>query len=61
MGGMNPLYTDRNGMGRMMKKRTFRLTDEEDEMLKEVLIKSGTTLRDLMAELIQERWMENNK
>lgn len=59
--GMNPKYTDRNGMGKQMTKRQVRLTDDENEQLNEILNKTGTTLRDLIAELINERWMEEFK
>lgn len=59
--GLNPRYTDRNGLGKKMKTRQMRLTDEENEQLDEILIKTGYTLRDLMAELINERWLEEFK
>lgn len=54
----NPKYTDRNGQARQMKVRQIRITEEENEMLEELLSKTGYTLRDLMAEMIEERWME---
>lgn len=59
--GMNPKYTDRNGMGRQMQRRAVRLTEEENSMLNEVLEKTGQTLRDFFAELIEERWLEECK
>lgn len=54
----NPKYTDREGQGRSMVRRTVRLTEEENGMLDEILAKTGYTLRDLIAELVEERWME---
>lgn len=54
----NPKYTDREGQGRNMIRRAVRLTEEENEMLNEILSKTGYTLRDLIAELVEERWME---
>lgn len=54
----NPRYTDREGQGRNMVRRTVRLTDEENKQLDEVLKKTEMTLRDLVAEMINERWME---
>lgn len=58
MPGLNPKYTTRDGQAREMKKRSFRLTEDENEMLEELLKHTGVTLRDLIAEMIEERWME---
>ncbi|MDK0700142.1 hypothetical protein QTI54_05920 [Clostridium perfringens] len=41
-----------------MKQRKMRLTEEENEKLDELLAKTKLNLRDLMAELIEERWIE---
>lgn len=56
--GFNPKYTDREGQGRQMTRRTVRLTDEENAKLDEVLNKTGYTLRDLFSEMLEERWIE---
>lgn len=58
MPGINPKYTDRSGQGRQMVKRQVRLTDDENEMLNELLAATGLTLRDLIAEMIDERYRE---
>ena len=54
-------YTDREGQAKEMKKRSIRLTDEENETLNELLDITGMTLRDLIAEMIEERYMEEIK
>ena len=59
--GFNPKFTDRQGQANDMKQRKVRLTDEENRMLDEVLEKTGYTLRDLFAELVEERWHEECK
>ncbi len=58
MPGINPKYTDRGGQGRKMKVRQLRLTDDENEMLNELLAATELTLRDLIAEMIDERYRE---
>lgn len=50
--------THRDGKSLEMKQRKMRLTEEENEKLDELLAKTKLNLRDLMAELIEERWME---
>lgn len=56
--GVSERFTDRGGESLQMKKRTVRLTEDENEMLEELLKHTGVTLRDLIAEMIEERWME---
>lgn len=51
-------YEDRNGSSAEMKKRTVRLTDEENEKLDELLSITGLSLRELIAEMIDERYIE---
>jgi len=51
-------YEDRNGSSAEMKKRTVRLTDEENEKLNELLSITGLSLRELIAEMIDERYIE---
>ncbi|MFH0325403.1 hypothetical protein [Clostridium perfringens] len=50
--------THRDGKSLEMKQRKMRLTEEENEKLDELLAKTKLNLRDLMAELIEERWIE---
>ncbi|MGV2803586.1 hypothetical protein GNF85_07810 [Clostridium perfringens] len=50
--------THRDGKSLEMKQRKMRLTEEENEKLDELLAKTKLNLRDLMSELIEERWME---
>lgn len=58
MPGINPKFTNREGQSRKMKVRQLRLTDDENEMLNELLAATGLTLRDLIAEMIDERYRE---
>lgn len=46
-------YTDRSGEGKQMKQRLLRLTDEENEMLDDLIAETGMTMRDLIAILIE--------
>ena len=39
-----------------MVKRSFRLTDEENAMLNHLTAQTGLTLRDLMAQLVEEKY-----
>ena len=48
--------TDRNGKSQEMVKRSFRLTDEENAMLNHLIAQTGLTLRDLMAQLVEEKY-----
>lgn len=52
--------TDRNGKSKEMIKRGFRLTNEENEMLNSVVAQTGLTLRDLIAQLVEEKYNELN-
>ena len=56
MPGINPKFTNREGQSRKMKVRQLRLTDDENEMLNELLAATGLTLRDLVSEMIDERY-----
>ena len=51
---------DRNGKSKEMVKRGFRLTNEENEMLNSVVAQTGLTLRDLIAQLVEEKYNELN-
>ncbi|EGT3617261.1 hypothetical protein [Clostridium perfringens] len=51
-------YKDREGNSLEMKKRTIRLTNEENEMLDEILDITKLSLRDLISEMIEERYVE---
>lgn len=53
--------TDRNGKAREMKLRGVRLTDAEDAMLNDLMAQTGLKLRDLIAQLIEEKYNELNK
>lgn len=50
-------YTDREGLGKQMIKRGIRLTEEENEMLNELLEVNEMTLRDFIASLIEEEYI----
>ncbi|HAT4185391.1 TPA: hypothetical protein I9007_000878 [Clostridium perfringens] len=50
--------THRDGKSLEMKQRKMRLTEEENAKLDEILDKTGLNLRDLMAEMIEDKWME---
>ncbi|MGU9331989.1 hypothetical protein ACV30S_13410 [Clostridium perfringens] len=54
-------YTDRAGQAKLMTKRGFRLTEEENDKLNELLKVTKLTLRDLITELIEDRYMEEKK
>ena len=53
--------TDRNGKSQEMVKRSFRLTDEENAMLNHLTAQTGLTLRDLMAQLVEEKYNKLKK
>lgn len=53
--------TDRDGKSKEMIKRGFRLTDEENEMLNSLLAHTKLTLRDLLAQLIEEKYNQINR
>ena len=53
--------TDRNGKSKDMVKRSVRLTDEENAMLNGLMAQTGLNLRDLIAQLIEEKYNESNK
>nr|UVX52893.1 MAG: Transcriptional regulator, RHH-like, CopG [Bacteriophage sp.] len=53
--------TDRNGKSQEMVKRSFRLTDEENAMLNHLIAQTGLTLRDLMAQLVEEKYNKLKK
>lgn len=52
--------TDRNGKSQEMVKRSFRLTDAENVMLNHLTAQTGLTLRDLIAQLVEEKYNELN-
>lgn len=52
--------TDRNGKSKEMIKRGVRLTDSENLMLNNLIAQTGLNLRDLIAELIEEKYNELN-
>ena len=52
--------TDRNGKSKEMIKRGVRLTDSENSMLNNLIAQTGLNLRDLIAELIEEKYNELN-
>lgn len=53
--------TDRGGKSRDMVKRSFRVTDTENDKLNRLLAQTGLTLRDLMAYLIEKEFDKLNK
>ena len=53
--------TDRNGKSKDMVKRSVRLTDEENAMLNGLMAQTGLNLRDLIAQLVEEKYNESNK
>lgn len=53
--------TDRNGKSQEMVKRSFRLTDAENAMLNHLTAQTGLTLRDLIAQLVEEKYNKLNK
>ena len=53
--------TDRHGKSKEMIKRGVRLTNEENEKLNSLVAQTGLTLRDLVAQLIEEKYNELNK
>ena len=53
--------TDKNGKSQEMVKRSFRLTDEENAMLNHLTAQTGLTLRDLMAQLVEEKYNKLKK
>lgn len=52
--------TDRNGKSKEMVKRGVRLTDSENSMLNDLIAQTGLNLRDLIAQLIEEKHNELN-
>ena len=54
-------YTDRNGLGKQMVRRSIRLTEDEDLMLSEMLQMNNLTLRDYIASLIEEDYIKTTK
>lgn len=52
-------YDDRDGKSLEMKKRTIRLTVEEDGLLDELLATTGLSLRNLFSEMITHRYYNN--
>ena len=48
--------TDRNGKSQEMVKRSFRLTDAENAILNHLTAQTGLTLRDLIAQLVEEKY-----
>lgn len=53
--------TDRNGKSKDMVKRGVRLTDSENSMLNSLIAQTGLNLRDLIAQLIEEKYNELSK
>lgn len=53
--------TDRNGKSQEMVKRSFRLTDAENAILNHLTAQTGLTLRDLIAQLVEEKYNKLNK
>lgn len=58
MAGINPKYTDRGREGKKMKGRLIRLTEDENEMLDELIQATGLTMRDLIVKLLDEKYRE---
>ena len=52
--------TDRNGKSKEMIKRGVRLTDSENSMLNSLIAQTGLNLRDLIAQLVEEKYNELN-
>lgn len=53
--------TDRNGKSKEMVKRGVRLTNSENAMLNSLIAQTGLNLRDLIAQLIEEKYNELSK
>lgn len=51
-------YTDRSGASLEMIQRKVRLTEDENEMLNELLEFNQITLRDLIAALIEDEYIK---
>lgn len=51
-------YTDRAGASLEMIQRKVRLTEDENEMLNELLEFNQMTLRDLIAALIEDEYIK---
>lgn len=51
-------YTDRSGASLEMIQRKVRLTEDENEMLNELLEFNQMTLRDLIAALIEDEYIK---
>ncbi|GAA0715516.1 hypothetical protein GCM10008904_32450 [Paraclostridium ghonii] len=47
-------YNDRQGKSKLMKKRTIRVTEEENKAIDELLEIKGKTLRDVITDLVFE-------
>lgn len=52
--------TDRNGKAHEMKMRGVRLTADEDKMLNNLMVQTGLKLRDLIAQLVEEKYNNLN-
>lgn len=52
--------TDRNGKSKEMPKRGIRLTDEENAKLNTLIVQTGKSLRDLIADLINREYNKLN-